>query len=137
MSWDDVWKICLSVLVSLGGFAGILTLIIRFSSDIIADRLSKKYELKINKEFESYKNNLDKKTYISKTRFNKEFEIHQELSEKTITMVFNFAEIARTIQLNQEDDKEAISSVWKAAVESYNEANRTTRKYAPFINEGI
>ena len=137
MSWDDVWKICLSILVSLGGFAGILTLIIRFSANIIADRLSKKYQLKMNKEFESYKNNLDKKTYISKARFDKEFEIHQELSEKVFTMVFNFAELVRTIRLDQEDDKEVIEKVWQAAVESYNGANRTTRKYAPFISESI
>lgn len=137
MSWNDVWKICLSVLLNLGGFVGILTLIIPFSANIIADRLSKKYQLKMNKEFESYKNNLDKKTYISKARFDKEFEIHQELSEKVLTMVFNFAELVRTIRFDQEDDKEVIEKLLQAAVESYNKANRATRTYAPFMSEKI
>jgi hypothetical protein len=137
MNLNDVWKISLLLIVSLGGFSGILTLIIQFSSNIIADRLSQKYQLKMNRKFESYKKNLDKKTYISKVRFDKEFEIYQELSEKVLTMVFKFAELARAVSLEQEEDEEVIRIVWQAAVESYNEANITTRKFAPFIRKSI
>jgi hypothetical protein len=133
LSWDDVGKI----LVSFGGFAGILTLTIRFSVNIIADRLSQKYQLQMNKEFEHYKNNLDKKTYISKTRFDREFEIYQELSEKALTMMFDFAELIRTIRLDREDHKGMIENTLRKAVDSYNETNKATRKYAPFMSENM
>lgn len=50
-------------------------------------------------------------------------------------MVFNLAELVRTI--NQGDDIEMMEKVLNAAADSYNEANRATRKYGPFMSEDI
>jgi len=82
MSWGDVAKIVLSVVASLGGIGAVITAILKFSSDIIAERLSQKYELQLNKELEGYKNKLETKTYISRALFEKEFEIYQDLVNK-------------------------------------------------------
>ena len=81
MEWDDIWKIVLGVITSLGGFSVIFIAVIKFSSDIIAKRLEEKYTLKLNKELEKYKSNLDNKIYITKTKFDAEFSIYRDLSK--------------------------------------------------------
>lgn len=80
MNWDDVWKIILASLASVGGVGGIIYLMIKFSADNIAQRLQKKYTLELSKNLEKYKSNLDNKIYISKTKFDTEFSIYRELS---------------------------------------------------------
>ena len=80
MEWDSIWKIVLSVLASVGGISGVIIIIVKFTSNIIAERLSKKYELKLNKELENYKAGVENKTYISKTKFDAEFTLYRELS---------------------------------------------------------
>ena len=72
-------QIAIAIVISAGGISGIILAIIKFSSNIIADRLSKTYELKLNKELEKYKTRLDSKIYITKARFDKEFELYQQL----------------------------------------------------------
>ena len=72
-------QIAIAVVITSGGISGIILAVIKFSSNIIADKLSKKYELKLNKELEKYKSNLDSKIYITKAKFDKEFELYQQL----------------------------------------------------------
>jgi uncharacterized membrane-anchored protein YhcB (DUF1043 family) len=137
VSWDDVIKVALTAVGGVAGIGLIIGAAVKFSADRIAERLSQKYQLQMNKEFVRYKNNLDKKTYISQARFDKEFEIYQELSEKVLTMVFDFAELIRTIRLNREDHKDLINNTLRTAVDSYNETNKATREYAPFMSENM
>lgn len=87
MSWNEIIKIVFSVLVSIGGIGGIIILVVKFASDIIAKRLVEKYKVELNKELENYKSNLNNKTYISKTRFNAEFKIYRELSKTFFKMI--------------------------------------------------
>ena len=87
MDWNDVWKIALGVVAGFGGIGGIVLAIVKFSSNIIAERLSKKYELKLQKELENYRTNLDNKIYISKTKFDAEFELYRQLSKAFFDMV--------------------------------------------------
>lgn len=82
-----VIQIALAVIITSGGILGIILAIIKFSSNIIAERLSKNYELKLNKELEKYKSNLDSKIYITKAKFDKEFELYQQLSRSFFYMV--------------------------------------------------
>lgn len=79
MNWNDVWKIVLSSLAAAGGIGGVTLAIIKFSSNIIAERLSKKYDLKLQKSLEQYKTKLDEGIHISKEVFDKEFEVYQSL----------------------------------------------------------
>ena len=46
MNWNDIWKIILAAIASAGGFSAIIIAVIKFSSNFIADKLSKKYDLK-------------------------------------------------------------------------------------------
>lgn len=63
MTWKDI---ILAVIASAGGIGGIIFLTIKFSANIIAERLDKKYTLKIDKELEKYKSSLESKIYIRK-----------------------------------------------------------------------
>ena len=80
MDWNDIWKIVLTIVASFGGIGGIILAVVKFSSGIIAERLSQKYELKLQKELEKYKSGLDNKIYITKTKFDAEFELYRNLS---------------------------------------------------------
>ena len=98
-----------NVLAIFGGVAGIVALAIWGSVKITTERLSKKYDLKLEKELESFKSTLNKeqadfqgtinekleslksklerKNYISKTRFDVEFLTYQELNQTFSTMI--------------------------------------------------
>ena len=62
---NQVWKIVLEVVAAIGGIGVIFTAVIAFSSKFIADRLQKKYDIRLNEELESYKAGLENKKYIS------------------------------------------------------------------------
>ncbi|MDR0841220.1 MAG: hypothetical protein LBN26_07575 [Christensenellaceae bacterium] len=84
MTWADIFKV---VIAFIGGAGVIIAAVIKFSSDKIAERLSAKYELRLNKELESFKSGLEKKNYVSKVRFDAEFEIYRQLSKTFFDMV--------------------------------------------------
>ena len=71
--WDELWKIVLGVLASVGGVGVVIVAAVKFSADIIAKRLEEKNTLKMNKELEKYRVGLDNKIYISKTKFAKSY----------------------------------------------------------------
>lgn len=83
----DIWQVILGVITCLGGFGVIFTAVVKFSSNIIAERLQEKYSLKLNKELEAYKSSLESRIYISKTKFDAEFEIYRSLSKAFFEMV--------------------------------------------------
>ena len=53
--WDELWKIVLGVVASVGGVGVVIVAAVKFSVDIIAKRLEEKYTLKMNKELEKYR----------------------------------------------------------------------------------
>ena len=67
MDASQIWTIVMACIVSAGGISGIVTIAIKFSANVIADRLSLKYENKLEKALERYKTELSKKEYVSKT----------------------------------------------------------------------
>lgn len=80
MSWADVGQIATAAILSAGGIGAIIAGTVHFSANQIADRLAKKYEAKLTQETEKYKSELNKKEYVSKTRFDTEFQIYRDLS---------------------------------------------------------
>lgn len=84
---NTVWEIVLAVVAGLGGIGVVFGAVIYFTSNFIAERLQKKYELKLNEKFEKYKADIDNKTYISKTKFDAEFSLYRSLSKSFFDMV--------------------------------------------------
>lgn len=56
---EQIWQTVLAIIGSVGGAGAIIVAVVKFASNIIAERLSQKYETKISKELESYKAVLD------------------------------------------------------------------------------
>ena len=81
MSPDDIAKVVSYIIAGFGGFSAVIVLVIRFSANMIANRLAEKYSLKMNKELEKYKGTLESKRHISKALFDREFEIYMSFNK--------------------------------------------------------
>lgn len=136
---DKILKIVLAVLASFGGISGIFYLVVKKSSEIIAERLKKKYDLKLNEELERYKANIDNKIYISKTKFDAEFDIYRRLSKVFFDLVKNISILipAGVVYLpaDQEKQRQLDNENYLAAKKSYIIAQVELISNAPFIPE--
>lgn len=91
MDFSQIASIAIACIVSAGGVGGIAIAVIKFSSNIIAERISAKYENKLEQTLEKYKTELSKKEYVSQVRFDAEFEIYRTLSKEFSTAVKNIS----------------------------------------------
>lgn len=141
MSWETLWKAVLGVVAGFGGISGIFVIAIKFSSNFIAEKLSKKYELKLSKELENYKYNLENKNYISKARFDTEFNIYRELSKAFFDMVKDITTMipigVATYPADEEKRKEYEHNLYVAASKSTVNAQDVLNSNAPFIPEAF
>lgn len=141
MKWGDILKIFVTVVSSVGGIGAVIVFIVKMCSNIIADKLSKKYELKLNKELEKYKSKLENKNYISKTRFDTEFSIYRTLSVAFFDMVKNisvmipegYTQVPADPKVKKAYDKE----VYNLALTAVVKAQDTLIGNAPFISEDM
>lgn len=138
MTWKDI---VLTAIASAGGIGGIIVLVVKFSANIIADRLEKKYTLKIDKELEKYKSSLESKIYISKTKFDTEFGIYRELSKAFFDMVKNITTMIpdgfATYPADKEQRKEYEHNLYVEAQKSTVLAQDALNANAPFIPESF
>ena len=127
-------------IVSLGFVGTIIFAIIKFSADKIAERLSTKYEYKLNERFEAYKSELDKKNYISKTRFDLEFNILGDISNVLLIAVEDcfFLFPAQLDSFSTEEKaKEIYNERYKSANESVFNLQRILGSKSPFISADL
>jgi len=140
MAWDDVIKIVLTTIVGLGGSAAIIGMVVAFSANRIADRLSAKYELKLNKELEQFKNGLEKKNYVSKVRFDAEFAIYRELTVACHNMINDTYFLYPPLGFHPKD-KDARTKyeqeIFEKASKSHAEFKIVVNGNAPFIPQKI
>lgn len=81
MNIFNIGEVVLGIIASIGGIGIVFSAVVKFSVDIIADRLSERYEFKLEKELEKYKSQLESDNHISKEMFDKEFHVYQLLTE--------------------------------------------------------
>ena len=93
MTWSDVGKIIVTIVASAGGIGGVVVFLVKVIIEKIAERMSKKYEIKLNKDLEKHKSNLINMNYISKTQFDVEFEIYRSLTKRYFTMMVSINNI--------------------------------------------
>lgn len=88
-----------------------------------------------NYSIERLKAKKEQNNYISKVQFDKEFTIYQELTEKNLNMVFNINELLVKLRngYNPNNDKKT----YDKAIDAYDNANFSVRKYAAFVPEDI
>lgn len=141
MHWDEIWKIVLGILTSIGGIGMIVLGVVKFSSNIIAKRLEEKYTMKLNKELEKYKSNLDNKNYISKTKFDTEFSIYRELSKAYFDMIKDISLMIpsgfSTKIADKAAQKEHENKLYSNAIEKTVVAQDVLNANAPFIQSDL
>ena len=87
MEWEAVWRVVLCVIASAGGAGGIIVAAVKFSSSIIAERLSRKFEADMQKQLEQYKAEISEKTYVTKVQYDAEFAIYRSLTKAFFEMI--------------------------------------------------
>lgn len=139
MNWQEIGSIALAIVASAGGIGGIIVLAVKSSVNIIAERLEEKYSLKLEKELERYRSNLENKIYISKTKFDTEFSIYRELSRTFFDMVKNvgflFPPGFTKRPADEIERKEYEHDLYAKALDSTVLAQDTLNANAPFIPE--
>ena len=111
--------------------------IVKFTSNSIADALSKKYELKLNKELERYKAGVENKIYISKTKFDTEFQLYRQLSKSFTDMVKQTEQLFPSFTKDARDDYEKYKSQHDKAVDSIIVAQDELYASAAFISADL
>lgn len=134
---EQIVDIAIACLVSAGGIGGIIIAVVKFTSDTIASRLSAKYEVKLQEELEKQKTLNERKNYISQARFDKEFELYQDLSEKQITLVYDVGESVMFIRGMYADETNDAQNFMKRFTKDINEAQQSLKKYGAFISKEI
>ena len=138
------YRFLYDIIAEAGGIAliiSILPILFKFFGKKLVDAIMSKYKQMLAKQLELYKSNLNDKEHISQARFDKEFEIYQELSEKNLTMVYVMGEIARAAKglfYNSSDfSDEEIEEIKNRACNNLNDADFSNKKFAPFIDKDI
>lgn len=139
MKLTDVWNIVLCIVGSAGGIGVIIAGVVKFCSNIIAERLSQKYNVKLQKELEQYKSGLDNKIYISKAKFDAEFDLYRQLSKAFFEMVKDVTIMIptgyATYPANPEKRKEYEDKMHQNACKSTVEAQDVLNSNIPFMPE--
>lgn len=107
IDWHRIAEIAITCIASVGGMGAIIIAVAKYGGGMIADRLSQKYQLQIDKEIERYKTELSKKEYVSKTRFETEFSIYRELTMNFSKMVIAVSILVPYGLVNVPVDEEA------------------------------
>lgn len=135
----QIGSIAAACILSAGGIGGITIAVINCSSNFIAERLSAKYESKLEKALEKYKTELSKKEYVSKTRFDAEFGIYRELNATFCTMVKDISVMIPTgikwQPAGEEERKKYEDECYRSASSSTVKAQDSLYASAAFIPE--
>lgn len=101
----------------------------------VRDFVAKSVQLSFDKALENKKTLNERKNYISKVKFDKEFQIYTQLSEYIFDLIFESSKVSSflgdVIQIY--DFRDMIERIQ----DKYNIANQFTQRHAPFINQEI
>ena len=137
MDWNALFKIVVAIITTAGSIGAIIIGSVKFSVNKIADRLQKKYELKLSKELEEYKAVLENKSYVSKTRFDAEFEIYRELSRKSADMVKQVSQLFPLFTRDSRDDHDTYKKRRDIALDAIVTFQDALASNAPFISSEV
>lgn len=115
--------------------AAILLVIVLLLRTQIIDAIIKRIQLSFDKALENKKTLNERKNYISKVKFDKEFQIYTQLSEYIFDLIFESSKVSSflgdVIQIY--DFRDMIERIQ----DKYNIANQFTQRHAAFINQEI
>ncbi len=151
MNWADIWKIVLAAVASVGGAGIIITAVVKYLSDFLAERMLKKYQSKLDKEIEAYKHELeiemekmkaqnDKVNYVTQRQFDTEFTAYEKIFE----CMFKFSVYTRQLYpvfewqiTDKQKRNEVFTQRWEDYKDAFNTFSEIIEINAPFIPEDI
>ena len=77
-----------AVIAALGSSITTLVLFLKYGTNKIVDMLLSKYQLSLDKKLETYKAEIEAKKYVTKFRFDKEFEVLHKLTQDYYDFTF-------------------------------------------------
>ena len=81
MNWEQV---IFELIIELGDFTAIAIFGLKFIGKTFEYKISKQYEAKLNQKLELYKKTIENVSYVSKVRFDANFTVCCEVSERLI-----------------------------------------------------
>lgn len=93
-----------------------------------------------NKEIENLKTTNEKLNYITKTQFDAEFKMYQELSDYSFQMLLNITRLFPlwdSLPKEEEEQKEIFKTRYDEALQSFALFQNALHKYAPFISKEL
>lgn len=101
------------------------------------DFVIKQFQLSLDKALEDKKSVNERKNYISKIRFDKEFEIYQIVSEQQISLVYDVGEAVKVARGMYNDEQDEYEAFMKKFCADLNRADIGLKQYASFISKDI
>jgi hypothetical protein len=136
-----IWQTVLAIVASFGGAGAIILAVSKWLANLAAEKAIKKMDFEYSKKIESLKDELDKKNYMRKVRFDLEIKIYQDLSETFLDMCLKtfklFPSKIRFLRLTIKDIEELKSSELCEAKTAYNTARFLLLRNSAFIPEDI
>ena len=137
MDLKTISQIVLAFIASIGGAGAIVIFVGKWLANLSAEAILKKTEFKFSEELEDFKSKLEKKTYISKTRFDLEIDIYKRLTETVLKMVFDTLELfppwIEHRRKDMDEEKNRLEQCYSVARDSYIKANVSIMQSASFI----
>lgn len=140
MNTQDIWSIAGAIIASVGGAGVIICAVSGFVSARLANLIDKKYEQRLSKELERYKLSLEKHRHITKTQFDKEFEIYHLLSKSYFAMIVMLSSFTQnSIELKElpKENREMKVDEFMRMGESVANAQNTLYENAVFIPQNL
>jgi uncharacterized membrane-anchored protein YhcB (DUF1043 family) len=140
MNTQDIWSIAGAIIASIGGAGVIICAVSGFVCNRIAKHLDAKYEQRLNKELEKYKVELERNRHITKTQFDKEFEIYHQLSKSFFSMIVKLSSFTEgTLELKDapKENRDIKINEFMRMVEVTSAAQNALYENAAFIPKDI
>lgn len=137
---NEIWQTVTAFIVSIGGASAIIWVIVRKSCDILAERISKKYEQKLAEELEKYKATLERQIYISQKHFDLKLNIYRELTSGIMDMTqatYLLFPPADELPADPKEEKQEWIQRYNDASRKYNAVADIVFKNAPFVEHEI
>ena len=141
MSWNDIWMIVCAIVASCGGVSVIILGVSGFLAKMIEKRLEMKYSQILTKELENYKSTLDRGRYITKTQFDRQYEIYGTLSKAFASIRYELSAISIKRFYTDKETKGILAAtmqnVYERSLDCLTDAQNLLYENAPFIPEDI
>ena len=141
MSWTNIVQSIFRTVATMGGVGALIFEFTKYLVNKYFEKLMDDHKASINKEIEKFKSEISKKEYVTKTRFDAEFDIYRKLSLAFSEMV-KFVNILipkgyAIVPKDREDKLEYEHKYYELSRIAVVKAQDTLNSNIPFMSENI